>query len=81
MHWNDWPVVCFALSTLLCLWGRRWRDAITSACFTAFVVFDRLLPTAVPEQMKYTFAVIGVMLVVTGVMKEYNRYKKNLVAR
>jgi hypothetical protein len=79
MHWNGWPVVLFALSTLACLLRRRWWDAVTSACFTAFVVFDRLLPNALPEQLKYSFAVMGAVLVVTGVMNEYDRYKKSLV--
>jgi uncharacterized membrane protein YhaH (DUF805 family) len=81
MHWNDWPIVCWALSTLLCLLGRRWIDAISSACFASFMIFDSMLPTTIPWQLKYTFLVIGVILVVSQVLKEYSQYKKSLVTQ
>lgn len=80
MQWNDWPIVCWTLSTLLCLLGRRWMDAITSACFAVFVGFDKL-PPAIPRQLKYPFLLIGVVIVVTQVLKEYGKYKKSLAGR
>lgn len=80
MQWNDWPIVCWTLSTFLCLLGRRWMDAITSACFAVFVSFDKL-PAAIPRQLKYPFLVIGVVIVVTQVLKEYGKYKKSLAGR
>lgn len=81
MHWNDWPLMCWVLSTLLCLLGRRWRDAIASACFALFMIFDTVLPTAVPWQLKWAFAVAGVTLVLSQVAKEYIAYQKKLAAR
>ena len=81
MHWNDWPTVCWALSTLLCLAGRRWMDATWSACFAVSSVLDAMPPAADPWQLKYAFAVIGATIVVYQIMKEYGRYKKGLGAR
>lgn len=80
MQWNDWPIVCWVLSTFLCLLGRRWIDATLSACFAVFLIFDRLLPTLGPWQLKYAFALIGTVLVVFQVAKEYRRYKRSLIA-
>lgn len=81
MDWNDLPFVCFTLSTLLCLVGRRWIDAGSSACFAAFTMFDRILPQMVPSPLKWAFAVVGAVLVVSQVAKEYRNYKKSLAAR
>lgn len=80
MHWNDWPIVCWILSTLLCLWARRWIDALASACFAVFMILDRLLPTTVPAQVKWTFCIVGAAVVVSQVAKEYAKYKKGLPA-
>ncbi|MFC4929660.1 hypothetical protein [Massilia sp. GCM10023247] len=79
MHWSDWPIVCLALFSIpLCLLGRRWIEAFWTACFAAFLVFDRILPTAVPEQLKRSIFVIGFIAVVYQVMKEYRKYKESL---
>jgi len=81
MHWNDWPIVCLALSTLLALLSRRWTDAAWAACFAAFMLFDRVLPDAVPWQLKYAFLIIGVLLIAFQVAGTYRRYKGSLDAR
>lgn len=78
MTWNDWPIACWAMSTLLCLLTRRWFDATWSACFAVFMVFDRWLPTALPLQLHYVFLGAGLLLVVAEVMAQYRRYKKSL---
>lgn len=78
MNWNDWPLACCAMSTLLCLLTRRWYDASWSACFAMFMVFDQWLPTALPLQLHYVFLGAGVLLVVAEVMTQYRRYKKSL---
>ncbi|QNA88014.1 hypothetical protein G4G28_05110 [Massilia sp. Dwa41.01b] len=81
MDWNDWPVVLWIAATFMSLLRRRWMDATWSACFAAFVVFDRLLPTAIPAPLKYMFLIVGVALVVTEVLKDYARDKKSLVTK
>jgi hypothetical protein len=81
MHWNDWPFLCWALSSLISLLGRRWIDAIWSACFAVFLVFDRLSPAFIPSQLKYIFLVVGVMLVAYQVGKNYSHYRKRFVVR
>ena len=81
MHWNDWPMVCLALSALLALLSRRWMDAAWSACFAAFLLFDKVLPTAVPWQLKYAFLLVGVLLIASQVAGTYRRYKHSLDAR
>ena len=81
MNWIDWPLVCRAISTLLCLATRRWFDASWSACFAVFMIFDRWLPTALPLQLHYVFLGAGVLLVVAEVMTQHRRYKKNLLGR
>jgi hypothetical protein len=81
MHWNDWPIVCLTISMLLALLARRWIDASWTACFAAFLVFDRMWPTSVSWQLKYVFFGIGVILVASQVAKNYGRFKKGLVAR
>ncbi|MEW6373751.1 MAG: hypothetical protein AB1584_22790 [Pseudomonadota bacterium] len=45
------------------------------------MIFDTVLPTAVPWQLKWAFAVAGVVLVVSQVAKEYIAYQKKLAAR
>lgn len=81
MNWNDWPIACWAMSTLLCLLTRRWFDATWSACFAVFMVFDRWLPTALPLQLHYVFLGAGVLLVVAEVMTQYRRYRKSLISQ
>ncbi len=81
MHWNDWPMACLALSALLALLSRRWMDAASSACFAIFLLFDKVLPTAVPWQLKYAFLLVGVLLVASQVAGTYRRYKQSLDAR
>jgi hypothetical protein len=80
MNWNDWPIVCWAIATLLSLWLRRWIDAVWSACFLVFTVFDRMPPATIPwqSQVKYSFFGIGAMLIALQVGKQYRRYKKSL---
>lgn len=80
MHWNDWPIVCWTLSTLLCLLGKRWMDAFSSACFAVFTIFDRVLPTAVPGQLKWLFFLVGVICTASQVAQTYRKYKERLVA-
>lgn len=66
----------------LCLLGRRWIDAFSAACFAAFFVFDRILPNAVPEQLKRIFLVICLIVLVYHayqVVKECRNYKESLV--
>ncbi|WP_036214040.1 hypothetical protein [Massilia alkalitolerans] len=81
MHWNDWPIVCWTLSTLLCLAGRRWTDAFCSACFAVYTSLDRMPPAAAPAQLKWAFALAGAAVVVVQVMKEYRRYRNSLAVR
>jgi uncharacterized membrane protein YhaH (DUF805 family) len=81
MHLNDWPIVCLTISTLLALLARRWIDAGWAACFAIFMIFDRILPAAIPGKLKYAFLGIGVILIAFQVAKNYSRYKKSLVAR
>lgn len=80
MQWNDWLIVCWTLSTFLCLLGRRWKDATSSACFAVFLVFDGMLATVVPWQLTYAFLLAGASLVVHDVLKTYRRYKESLGA-
>jgi len=81
MHWNDWPIVCWTLATLLCLLKRRWIDAFSSACFAAFMIFDGMSPTAVPAQLKWIFFLTGAIVIASQVTKEYRNYKESLAAR
>lgn len=81
MNWNDWPIVCWAISTLLCLATRRWLDATCSACFAVFLIFDRWLSDAIPLQLHYVFLGAGVLLVVAELMTQYRRYKKSLLSQ
>jgi uncharacterized membrane protein YhaH (DUF805 family) len=81
MHWNYWPIVFLGISMLFALAARRWIDASWAACFAVFMVFDRMLPTAIPWQLKYTFLGVGVILIAAQVVKNYSRYKKSLLAR
>ena len=81
MHWNDWPMVCLTLSALLALLSRRWMDAAWSACFAVFLLFDKVLPTAVPWQLKYAFLLVGVLLIASQFAGTYRRYKHSLDAR
>lgn len=82
MHWSYWPIVCLTLSSIpLCLLGRRWIDAFSAACFAAFFVFDRILPNAVPEQLKRILLVICLIVLAYHayqVVKEYRKYKESL---
>lgn len=81
MHWNDWPIVCWTLATILCLLKRRWVDAFWSACFAAFTMFDRMSPTAVPAPLKWMVFLVGAIVVASQVAKEYRKYKESVVAR
>jgi hypothetical protein len=81
MHWNDWPIVCWTLATLLCLLKRKWTDAFASACFAAFTILDRMSPAAVPAQLKWIFFLIGAIVIASQVAKEYRRYKEGLASR
>jgi len=81
MNWNDLPLVCWTISTLLCLMTRRWYDASWSACLAVFEMFDRWLPDALPLQLHYVFLGAGVLLVVAEVMTQHRRYKKSLLGR
>ena len=81
MHWNDWPIVYWTLATLLCVLKRRWIDAFSSACFAAFMISDRMSPTAVPAQLKWIFFLVGAIVIAFQVTKEYRKYKGSLVAR
>jgi uncharacterized membrane protein YhaH (DUF805 family) len=80
MNWNDWPIPCWIISTLLSLWLRRWIDAVWSACLLVFLVFDRMPPATIPwqSQVKFTFLGLSVLLIAFQVGKEYRRYKKSL---
>ncbi|MCD2516252.1 hypothetical protein LQ564_07970 [Massilia sp. G4R7] len=80
MTWNDLPIVCWALSTLICLARRQWIDATWSACFGIFMLMDRYFPTSSPW-LRYGFFVAGAALVVSRVMKDDGKYKKSLVDR
>lgn len=81
MHWNDWPIVCLTISMLFALLARRWIDATWTACFAAFLIFDRMLSNESFGQLKYVLLGIGVILVASQVAKNFGRYKKSLVAR
>lgn len=82
MQWNnDLLIAGWALSTLLCLLRRQWVDASWSGCFAVSVVLNKMSPTPATEQLTHAFFIIGAILVVYQVMKEYRRYKKNPVAR
>jgi uncharacterized membrane protein YhaH (DUF805 family) len=80
MHWNDWPIICWTFSTLLCLLGRRWIDTFSSACFAVFMIFDRILPTMALRQLKWIFFVIGVIVIASQIAKAYRKYKEGLTA-
>jgi hypothetical protein len=81
MNWSDWPIACWALSTLLCVCTRRWTDATVSACFAVHMLLDRWPPAAIPAQLKYVFLLAGVAIVVVQLTKEYRRYKESLLTR
>jgi uncharacterized membrane protein YhaH (DUF805 family) len=77
MHLNDWPILCLTISTLLALLARRWIDAGWAACFAIFLIYDRILPTAIPGELKYAFLGVGVILIASQVAKNYHQYKKS----
>jgi len=56
-------------------------DALSSACFVLFTIFDRILPTAVPRQLRWVFLLIGVIIIATEVEKKYRKYKGGVTAR
>jgi hypothetical protein len=76
MHWTDWPVACWAISTLIALWSRRWMDAGWCASFAVFMTLDRIAPAAGGGPVKYVFLALGVVLVGSQVAGQYARYKK-----
>lgn len=80
MTWYDLPIICWALSTLICLVRRQWIDATSSACFCVFSILDRYFSTFIPW-LKYGFLVVGAALVVSQVMTDYGKYKKSLLNR
>lgn len=81
MHWNDWPIACWIISTLLCLLGRRWIDALVSACLVIITIFERISPASVPIQLKWIYIFIGIIIITTEVAKKYRKYKDGLAAR
>jgi len=80
MTWNDLPIVCWGLSTFICLVRRQWLDAIWPACFGIFMTLDRYFPSSAPW-LKYGFFIVGAILVISQVMKEYGKFKKSLIGR
>jgi len=81
MHWNDWIIVCWTLSTLFELRKRRWISAAWSACFAMFGIVDRMPSATLSEPLKYGFLVIGASLVAYEIARKYRQHKKSMVAR
>jgi hypothetical protein len=78
MHWNDWMVICWTISTLFELRKRHWTSAAWSACFAAFAIVDRFPPPVFASPLKYSFLAIGALLIAFEIATTYRRYKKGL---
>ena len=76
MHWTDWPIACWTISTLIALWSRRWMDAGSCACFALFMMLDRMAPGIDGGLLKYAVLVLGVVLTGCQVARGYALYKK-----
>ncbi len=81
MHWNDWIVVCWTISTLFELRKRHWINATWSACFAAFGIVDRMQPAVFTSPLKYGFLAAGALLVAWQIGKSYSQYKDATTVR
>jgi hypothetical protein len=76
MHWTDWLIVCWTISTLIALWSRRWMDAGWCACFALFMTLDRMAAGSAAGPLKYVFLALGVVMIGFQVARRYAVYRK-----
>jgi hypothetical protein len=76
MHWSAWLTISgWTIAIFASLVDRRWRDAAAFACLAVFAFFDKFLPAALPWQLKYSFFVIGAVLIAISIARNVRRYK------